>query len=155
RHILESADAVVFVADARPGAAPETTAALRSLARGLASRADVPLVLQANKQDLPGAQQPAQLHEALGLAARVPAVGANAALGDGVFESFLPAVRLAVDHVRAQLVAGEIGESDSDAAELRRWLATGAAAAANAPEPPEAPRAPDAPDVRDAPEALD
>jgi signal recognition particle receptor subunit beta len=126
RHILESADAVVFVADARPGAAPETTAALRSLARGVAGRADVPLVLQANKQDLPGAQGPWQLHEALGLATRVPAVGASAAIGDGVVESFLHAVRLAVDHVRALLVAGELGGDAGGASELRRALDAGA-----------------------------
>jgi signal recognition particle receptor subunit beta len=126
RHILESADAVVFVADARPAAAPETTAALRSLARGLSGRADVPLVLQANKQDLSEAQEPWQLHEALGLAARVPAVAASAAIGDGVVESFLHAVRLAVDHVRALLVAGELGDEAGGAVELRRALDAGA-----------------------------
>ena len=113
RHILDSADVVVVVADSRPRAAPETNAALRSLARGLGHRADVPLVLQANKQDLPDAQPPALLHAALGLAARVPVVAAEASGGSGVVETFMLAVRLAVDHVRALLVAGELGEADS------------------------------------------
>jgi signal recognition particle receptor subunit beta len=112
RHILDSADAVVFVADSRTGSAPQTDAALRSLARGLGARPDVPLVLQANKQDLPRARAPRDLHAALGLAARVPAIGAEAAGGAGVLETFLLAVRLAVDHVRAMLVAGELGDSD-------------------------------------------
>jgi signal recognition particle receptor subunit beta len=123
RHILDSADVIVLVADSRPRSAPETSAALRSLARGLGNRADVPLVLQANKQDLAGAQLPGQLHAALGLAARVPVIGAEATGGAGVLETFMLAVRLAVDHVRALLVAGELGEGDpSGAAELLRAL---------------------------------
>ena len=116
RHILDTADAVIFVADSRASSAPETTAALRSLARGLTDRADIPLVLQANKQDLPGAQQQQQLHDALGLAARVPVIAAHAVGGTGVLETFLLAVRLAVDHVRALLVAGELGDDDAAAA---------------------------------------
>jgi signal recognition particle receptor subunit beta len=109
RNILDSADAVVFVADSRASAAPRTKAALRSLVRGLGNRSDVPLVLQANKQDLPGAQPPSDLHHALGLAARVPVIAAHAAGGTGVVETFTTAVRVAVDHVRARLVAGELG----------------------------------------------
>lgn len=113
RTILESADAVVFIADSRASAAPRTKAALRSLVRGLGNRPDVPLVLQANKQDLPGAQQPSDLHQALGLAARVPVIAAHASDGEGVVETFTLAVRAAVDHVRARLVAGELGEADA------------------------------------------
>lgn len=109
RTILDSADAVVFVADSRASAAPRTKAALRSLVRGLGNRPDVPLVLQANKQDLPGAQPPSDLHHALGLAARVPVIAAHASDGTGVVETFTVAVRVAVDHVRARLVAGELG----------------------------------------------
>jgi mutual gliding-motility protein MglA len=110
RSILDSADAVVFVADSRASAAPRTKAALRSLVRGLGNRPDVPLVLQANKQDLPGAQPPSDLHQALGLAARVPVIAAQASGGAGVVETFSVAVRVAVDHVRARLVAGELGQ---------------------------------------------
>lgn len=113
RTILDSADAVVFVADSRASAAPRTKAALRSLVRGLGNRPDVPLVLQANKQDLPGAQPPSDLHQALGLAARVPVIAAHASGGEGVIETFTLAVRVAVDHVRARLVAGELGEADA------------------------------------------
>ncbi|HSR98581.1 MAG TPA: ADP-ribosylation factor-like protein [Kofleriaceae bacterium] len=113
RTLLDSADAVVFVADSRASAAPRTKAALRSLVRGLGNRSDVPLVLQANKQDLPGAQPPSDLHHALGLAARVPVIAAHAAGGEGVVETFTLAVRVAVDHVRARLVAGELGEGDA------------------------------------------
>jgi signal recognition particle receptor subunit beta len=113
RAILDSADAVVFIADSRASAAPRTKAALRSLVRGLGNRPDVPLVLQANKQDLPGAQPPSDLHQALGLAARVPVIAAQASGGAGVVETFSLAVRVAVDHVRARLVAGELGEGDA------------------------------------------
>ena len=112
RHILDSADAVVFVADSQTTAEPQTNAALRALTHGLRTRADVPLVLQANKQDLPRAQTPGDLHTALGLAARVPAVAAQATGGAGVVETFLLAVRLAVDHVRALLVGGELDDGD-------------------------------------------
>jgi signal recognition particle receptor subunit beta len=127
RHILDSADAVVFIADSQASSMPQTDAALRSLARGLGTRADVPLVLQANKQDLPRACAPGELHASLGLAARVPAIGAQAAGGPGVLETFLLAVRLAVDHVRALLVAGELGEADpNSAADLLSALDTDA-----------------------------
>jgi signal recognition particle receptor subunit beta len=129
RFILDSADAVVFVADSQASAAPQTSAALRSLTHGLRARADVPLVLQANKQDLPRAQAPGDLHAALGLATRVPAIGAQAAGGAGVLETFLLAVRLAVDHVRAMLVGGALDDGDpATAAELL------AALEADAPE---------------------
>jgi len=114
RHLLESADAVVFVADSRVRAVSAAQAALRSLTRGLDGRADVPLLVQANKQELPGAQRPERLHGALGLAARVPVMPAQATRGIGVLETFLLAVRLAVDHVRALLVAGELGDAGSD-----------------------------------------
>jgi hypothetical protein len=125
-HLLDSADAVVFVADSRAAAAPETGAALRSLVRGLGRR-DVPLLLQANKQDLPDAQPPDGLHGALGLAARVPVIGARAIDGAGIVETFLRAVRLAAEHARAVLVAAEPGEGDPAAgALLRRTLETDA-----------------------------
>lgn len=130
RYILDSADVVVFVADSRASAAPETSAALRSLARGLGNRENVPLLLQANKQDLPGAQAPPDLHRALALPARVPVIGAHASSGTGVLETFMLAVRMAVDHVRALLLAGELGEGDAvNAAELLIALEADAPAA--------------------------
>lgn len=120
RYLLETADAVIFVADSHPLLVEENRDAFASL-RGVLERvSDTPvsIVLQANKQDRPNALGPSELAERMGIGARTPALGARAERGDGVKESFLLAVRLAADRVRALALRGaiasgapEIGES--------------------------------------------
>lgn len=112
QQLLERADVVVVVADSRSAAAPETVAAVRAICDGLDD--DVPLVIQANKQDLPDAQLPDDVRQALGLSTRVPAIGAQAARGAGVLETFMIAVRAAVDHARAALAPDEDGQPPTD-----------------------------------------
>jgi hypothetical protein len=120
RYLLESADAVVVVADARAGREPEARAALRSLRRALAAQpAPAPLILQANKQDLPGALAPEVLRAALGLEQEVIALRAQATAGVGVVETFSAAARLAADSARAAIEAGALPVGDAaGAAEL-------------------------------------
>jgi signal recognition particle receptor subunit beta len=113
QHILETADVVVFVADARPTAAPETQAALRSLQRGLDGHPAVPMILQANKQDLAGAQPPVALRTTLGLSDDVVAIGARANQGEGVRETFVRAIHVAADRARALEIAGALTGGDA------------------------------------------
>lgn len=97
RPLVEVADVVVFVCDSSPEQVPDT---LRTFARLRASmkrrRTPVPLVVQANKQDVEGALSPALLRKKLGLAEDVPLVLAQAVSGQGVQETLRAALRLGV-----------------------------------------------------------
>ena len=104
RYLLETADAVVFVTDSREEACRQARHDFSTTQR-IASRAggsvQVGLVVQANKQDLPGALAPAVVFERLGLPPATPVVPSVASTGDGVMQTFVLAVRLASDRVRA------------------------------------------------------
>lgn len=97
RPLVEMADVVVFVCDSSPEQIPDT---LRTFARLRASmkRRDkpVPLVVQANKQDVEGALPPARLKKKLGLDDDTPLVSASAVSGQGVQETLRVAARLGV-----------------------------------------------------------
>jgi signal recognition particle receptor subunit beta len=112
RYLIDSADAVVFVADSRSAtfghALRNISTTLRMLERSSsgsdpvgASAVPAGFILQANKQDLEGALPPAEVMLALGLEEATPVVGSAAATGAGVMETFILAVRLATDRVRA------------------------------------------------------
>lgn len=64
---------------------------------------DVPIVFQANKQDLPGALSPAEVAARLGLGERRPLVGASALEGEGVRHTLLRVLDLARDRLRGRL----------------------------------------------------
>lgn len=111
RYLLEAADAVVYVADARPEYAEEDKQNIqRSLSLLAAVEGGVPigLVVQANKQDLPGALPAEELARNLGLAGDVSVVPSVATSGEGVMQTFILATRLATDRVRALLTEGEV-----------------------------------------------
>lgn len=95
--VLHGADGVVFVADATPLRMAEnmsSLAELRDLLAGQHKRlADVPLVLECNKSDLPGAVPPADLAASLDLADR-PVVRAVAINGEGVFDTLRVIIKL-------------------------------------------------------------
>ena len=93
--LLDFADCIVFVVDARAAAVPESLKMLAAW-RLLGAGRDVPLVLQANKRDLPGALAPEAVRSALGLGDDIPAVGAVAKRAEGVLQTFLIATRLAM-----------------------------------------------------------
>lgn len=89
--VLAGADAVIFVADSDPARQPANRESLAELRRTLATGA-VPVVLQINKRDLPGAVPAAALSSELGagLAAAMPA---SALRGEGVLETLRAACR--------------------------------------------------------------
>lgn len=103
RLLLESADAVVFVADSSPAGFISDRGALSGLARMLEQVPGPPvgLVLQANKRDHSHAiplDQIRSMMESSGLRAGVIESVANQ--GVGIREAFVLAVRLALDRVR-------------------------------------------------------
>lgn len=99
-QVLQEIDGVVLVCDSTPKgveAARLGAVFLKETLR-VAGREDTPVVLQANKQDLPDALSVAEVEAAFpGLASTV--VGAVASSGDGVRWTLLAAI----DHVRNKL----------------------------------------------------
>ena len=101
KPLIEMADVVTFVCDSTPAAVPETMrtfSRLRALMRRRAEK--LPLVVQANKQDVEGAFSPEKLRKRLKLDASVPVLGATAVNGGGVKETLLTAIRLGVHMLR-------------------------------------------------------
>ena len=100
--VLEGADGVVFVADSRADRLKENRALLGNLAihlgRSGQDLSDYPLVLQCNKQDLPGALPPEELKGLL-RQGRVPSLGSVATRGVGVFETLRVAINLVVSRL--------------------------------------------------------
>jgi signal recognition particle receptor subunit beta len=107
RHLLEAADAVVYVADARPEYVEEDKRNIErclSLLAAVEGSVPIGLLVQGNKQDLPGALPAADLAVQLGLAADVTVVPSVGTTGDGIMQTFILATRLATDRVRAMLL---------------------------------------------------
>ncbi|MGC4093557.1 MAG: GTPase domain-containing protein [Polyangiaceae bacterium] len=106
RPLVEMADVVVFVCDSSP---PQVNDTLRTFARLRTSMrqrsSPVPLVVQANKQDVEGALSPKEMRKRLDLEDETPVVSASAAGGRGVQETLRTAVRLGV---RSMAEAGRV-----------------------------------------------
>jgi hypothetical protein len=119
RIVLAGADAVVFVADSDPARERDNRQAWENLAQNMrATRLDpanVPILVQFNKRDLPGAAPDERMRAwfGLGLGLGVPAVACE---GKGVLETFLSAshamleriVALAEPQARRTLDAGDL-----------------------------------------------
>lgn len=95
--VLRGADGVVFVADSQTVQLEENIDAMRNLQENLLEQSvdvrGIPLVLQYNKQDLPGALPVADLDDVLNFRG-VPAFGASAVNGAGVFATLRAASEL-------------------------------------------------------------
>jgi signal recognition particle receptor subunit beta len=91
RIVLRSADAVAFIADSRHSATPENNRYWHSLREDMRENGldpdRVPVVIQFNKRDLPGARTDKEL-EQLRNRGREPVVGAVALRDEGVCETF-------------------------------------------------------------------
>lgn len=122
RALIESADAVVFVADSsEPEAVARSLGHVRELVEVLRP-ADpaIGVIVQANKRDLPTAVPRAQLREALGDDFASTALTESVAdAGVGIRETFVLAVRLALDRARELMTRGELpqGRPHVDSAE--------------------------------------
>jgi hypothetical protein len=113
QHLLKKADAVVFVCESTASGLDIGRRMLETLLRPDADGAQrapcVPLVFQANKQDIPGCLEAPALAEALGLPPSVAVVGARAHEGIGVRETVVLAVRAAANRVQRELLALGLG----------------------------------------------
>lgn len=109
RHLLESADAIVVVADTRRSEIATTFSLLRAVLDWSRSREPpIGVVLQANKRDAMGAVPRDELHEGLSTIAPLGLIETVATSGHGVREAFVFGVRLALDRVRALSDAGRL-----------------------------------------------
>ncbi|MBL8265329.1 GTP-binding protein [Steroidobacter sp.] len=111
RRLLESADVVVFVGDSSPAgfeADRRYLGALRSVLKSVAGP-PIGIVLQANKRDLPDAVSLPQLRSMLDqLELRSAIIESVATESSGVRETFVFAVRLALDRVRELMRSGAL-----------------------------------------------
>lgn len=115
--LLESADAVVLVADSLPEPFGRALQLARELVPILRQRRPpTGVVVQANKRDAPGALSRSELRDRLDRIAPIALTETIATSGDGVREAFVLGVRLALDRVRALAEAGAIprGRPDVD-----------------------------------------
>ncbi len=121
-RLIKEADVVVFVGDSTASRIVESLESLRELSRFLARTAQhsVGVIFQANKRDLPTAMPLEELrtlvHNGGNNLAVVESVASD---GTGIRESFVFAVRLALDRVREQLQTNTltIGHPDIDSSD--------------------------------------
>jgi signal recognition particle receptor subunit beta len=127
--LLRAADVVVLVCDSTPAGLELVRPAFGRIRQFVAEHTgcEVPIVLQANKQDLPGAIAPDDIAAALGADTAIPVIGARANVGIGVKETLVLAIRAAAN--RAQELVLERGidgltgvpdDADAVLAELRQ-----------------------------------
>jgi mutual gliding-motility protein MglA len=92
RLVLRNVDGIVFVVDSQRERLDANLGSLRNLEANLLLQGDdpirMPLVVQYNKRDVPGAMSRRELRRTLGIAPGVPEIEACAVRGDGVFETF-------------------------------------------------------------------
>jgi signal recognition particle receptor subunit beta len=112
RPLVEMADVVVFVCDSTQ--LPDT---LRTFARLRASikrrKVPLPIVVQANKMDAPGAMPVERLRRRLRLDEGVPMLAATALRGPGVRETLATAIRLGIGTLAGTISLSEMFE-DAD-----------------------------------------
>lgn len=119
RRILDTADVVVFVCES----STEGVAEARRMLERTPRTEGVTLIVQANKQDLPGALGPEEVRAGLGLRQQVSVTTATAHRGAGVRETLVLAVRAAADVMQIALiekgVAAVSGDSENSDALLK------------------------------------
>lgn len=120
KYLLDTADAVVFVADSSPAHVNENRTNFATLVRlleRLEATVPVGIIVQANKQDVDGALRPRSLAAAIEVPVTVPVIPAVAQSGRGVMDTFVLAARLATDRVRAMMGSGadlpDLADQDS------------------------------------------
>ncbi len=144
RRILQGADVVVFVADATPSAAEATIESWIQLDDAMRALEPAgrpwPVVVTANKQDVPGATSPADVLRALTEAVpgrrTLEVHGTVATTGVGVVESFRRAATAGVERALDTSIASHPVEARRFLDELARVLGAPAAPEAKPPTPP-------------------
>lgn len=101
-RLLCEIDAVILVSDSTPKGVDAARIAIVFLEQALRSsqQADVPIVVQANKQDLPDALAPSEIARRLDLDRDRPVIAATAITGEGVRETLLCALQQSRERAR-------------------------------------------------------
>lgn len=90
RIVLQNADGVAFIADSRRSAGPDNNSYWRNLMENMRENglnpADVPVVIQYNKRDLPDSKTDQEIAETA-KRGKEPVLGAVAVRGEGVLET--------------------------------------------------------------------
>jgi hypothetical protein len=106
-RLLHGVDGIIFVADSRLTCVADNVEALYNLTESLLALdhepADLPLVVQLNKRDLPHTLPAPLLQDILGLR-QVPCVEAVATQGVGVLETMRTAVNLVIAEAQQVLI---------------------------------------------------
>lgn len=109
--VLTGSDGVIFVADSQRDRMDANLESLENLASNLEdhdrSLANIPLVLQYNKRDLPTALDVEEMNASLN-ALGVPVIESNASKGEGVLEALDTLVRLVLDDLERRNVLGSV-----------------------------------------------
>jgi len=132
RLVLKGADAIVFVVDSQRERAQDNTEALELMEKELKElgqrAADLPLIVQYNKRDLPNAL-PLEDAERRFNARRSFSFPAIARTGQGVYETFLTAARMALSRLSLPGAEDKMGElfrslviSEDDAERMAKQL---------------------------------
>lgn len=103
KHLIDSADAVVYVGDTTRGRFADSLTGLKSLHKQLQQLPEPPvgIIFQANKRDLVDTVPLDEIQRALGEAVKGIAVVESAASeGSGIRQAFVFGVRLCLDRVR-------------------------------------------------------
>ena len=104
KMVLKGVDGLVFVADSRPECSTANVESFRALNVALASygrsTAEVPLVVQCNKQDIAGALPPEQIARVLDVEG-LPLFPATATTGEGVLDTLFTLVKMVLKNVRS------------------------------------------------------
>lgn len=110
-RLLRAADVVVFVTESTPEALEHTRPGVERLRAFLATEGlgEVPLLVQANKQDHPRAMPPEEVPAALGLPEDTVVVGARSCEGAGVRETAVLAIRAAATRIQRLVLAEGLG----------------------------------------------
>lgn len=105
RIVLQGADAVAFIADSRRSAGPENNAYWKNLYENMRENgldpAQVPLVIQFNKRDLPDTKTDAEIEETK-KKGKEPVIGAIAVRGIGVLETLHAVMQVAFRSLEAR-----------------------------------------------------
>ena len=117
RMVLKGVDAVVFVADSQVEMMEHNRESFQNLAENLVENGyqteSIPIVLQANKRDLPNIAGPGEIIDSIG-GQEHQIFEAVACQGDGVFDTLRAIITLAVAKLREQFQEEEIREPVMD-----------------------------------------
>lgn len=118
RIVLQGADGVAFIADSRRAAGPDNNAYWKNLIENMRENAldpaQVPIVIQFNKRDLPDTRTDAELEDARRKGTE-PVVGAIAIRGIGVLETLYAVLQAAFRNLDARAgLSRNIGLSEKE-----------------------------------------